>query len=131
VTGFSSQTAPLSESERRTEVEQGEAAISDATGISPRPFFRPPFGDYDDLLLDQLPRWGYTQLVMWTVDSLGWNGLSATEITGRCLDSAEPGTIYLFHVGSASEDYAALPAIIEGMRERGLEPVSISEFSGG
>jgi peptidoglycan/xylan/chitin deacetylase (PgdA/CDA1 family) len=56
---------------------------------------------------------------MWTVDSLGWNGLSAAAITERCLSNAEPGAIYLLHVGSASQDAVALQSIIDGLRANG------------
>jgi peptidoglycan/xylan/chitin deacetylase (PgdA/CDA1 family) len=109
-------------------VEWGEAAITTATGVSPRPLFRPPYGDYDQLLLEQLPRWGYSHLVMWTVDSLGWNGLSPADISERCLAAAEPGAIYLFHVGSASADHAALSDILDGLLNRGLQPVTVAEL---
>jgi hypothetical protein len=53
------------------------------------------------------------------VDSLGWNGLPADQIVERCLSLAEPGAIYVFHVGSASQDAAALQAVIDGLRTRG------------
>jgi hypothetical protein len=51
---------------------------------------------------------------MWTVDSRGWLGISAAEITQRCLDNASPGAIYVFHVGSASQDGPALQPVIDG-----------------
>jgi hypothetical protein len=53
---------------------------------------------------------------MWTVDSRGWMGLAAPLITQRCTDLAEPGAIYVFHVGSASQDGPALQGIIDGLR---------------
>ena len=59
--------------------------------------------------------------MLWTVDSLGWQGLSAAAITTRCLDRTVPGAILLFHVGAASQDAAALPAILAGLRQRGYE----------
>jgi hypothetical protein len=40
-------------------------------------------------------------------------------ITARCLDRAVPGAIFLFHVGSASQDAAALPGVVSGLRQRG------------
>jgi peptidoglycan/xylan/chitin deacetylase (PgdA/CDA1 family) len=53
------------------------------------------------------------------VDSLGWNGLPADAIVDRCLERAENGAIYLFHVGSASADAEALQRIIDGLRAQG------------
>ena len=46
-------------------------------------------------------------------------GLPAADIVRRCLDRAEPGAIYVFHVGAASEDDAALQPIIDGLRGTG------------
>ena len=63
---------------------------------------------------------GYRYELLWTIDSLGWKGEPADAVTRRCLDGAVPGAIYLFHVGAASTDHAALPAIIDGLRARGI-----------
>jgi peptidoglycan/xylan/chitin deacetylase (PgdA/CDA1 family) len=62
---------------------------------------------------------GYYYSVMWNADSRGWTGIPAYQITQRCLDYAAPGTIYVFHVGSASQDGPALQSIIDGLREAG------------
>jgi len=56
---------------------------------------------------------------MWTVDSLGWKGISRDEIVNRCLANHGNGYVYLFHVGSRSQDSAALGRIIEGLRAKG------------
>jgi peptidoglycan/xylan/chitin deacetylase (PgdA/CDA1 family) len=63
---------------------------------------------------------GYTRHAGWTIDSLGWLGLPAPAIVARCLRLAAPGAVYLLHVGSASRDGPALPALIAGLRERGF-----------
>ncbi len=65
-------------------------------------------------------------MLLWTVDSLGWQGLAPTEVVSRCLDGAAPGAILLLHVGSQSTDAAALPAIISGLRARGYELVTVA-----
>jgi peptidoglycan/xylan/chitin deacetylase (PgdA/CDA1 family) len=64
---------------------------------------------------------------MWTVDSWGWRGIPAQEIVQRCLSLAEPGTIYIFHVGSASQDALALQAIIDGLRRAGYSFGTVPE----
>jgi len=56
---------------------------------------------------------------MWTLDSRGWLGWSAPAIAQRCLEQAVPGAIYVFHVGSQSQDGPALQAIIDGLRGSG------------
>jgi peptidoglycan/xylan/chitin deacetylase (PgdA/CDA1 family) len=65
---------------------------------------------------------------MWTVDSLGWKGLTAGEITARCVDGTVPGAILLFHVGAQSQDAAALPAIIRQLKADGYTFGTIAEL---
>jgi peptidoglycan/xylan/chitin deacetylase (PgdA/CDA1 family) len=127
-TGYSPGTAPLTADERRREIERTEAVISAIVGVQVKPWFRPPYGDYDAAMLTQLGQLGYTYSVMWTVDSLGWKGISTDEITARCIDGAVPGAILLFHVGAASQDAAALPEIIRQLRADGYSFGTIAEL---
>jgi len=118
-TGRSTDLPPLTQSQRWEQLDKTESIIQDLAGVSTKPYFRPPYGDYDDSVNADLYARGYLYNVMWTVDSLGWNGLAAEAIVERCLNLAEPGAIYVFHVGSDSQDVAALQAIIDGLREMG------------
>ena len=118
-TGRSTNMPALPQSERWGQLDKTESIIQELTGLSTKPYFRPPYGDYDDSVNADLYARGYLYNVMWTVDSLGWNGLAAEAIVERCLQLAEPGAIYVFHVGSASQDAAALQAIIDGLRAMG------------
>ncbi|MDP2673521.1 MAG: hypothetical protein Q8Q00_01280 [Dehalococcoidia bacterium] len=88
----------------------------------------PPYGDYDASVNADLYARGYLYNVLWTVDSLGWDGLAAAEIVRRCLDRVQPGAIFVFHVGSASEDAAALQPIIDGLRETGYSMTTVSDL---
>jgi peptidoglycan/xylan/chitin deacetylase (PgdA/CDA1 family) len=83
------------------------------------PWFRPPYGDLDTSVLRDAGGAGYRWALMWTVDSLGWKGLSVPAITERCAKGAVNGAIFLFHVGSASLDGAALPGLIARFRRGG------------
>ena len=129
-TGRSTGAAPLTSAERAEELRATEAVVDAIAGYDMRPYFRPPYGDYDDSVVADLQANGYTVNVMWTVDSLGWNGLSASEITARTIDGTVPGAIHLFHVGAASQDAAALPDIIAGLRELGYRFVTVQEMVG-
>lgn len=117
-TGQSPRTAPLSYDERASELSRTEAAIGTMSGASTLPYFRPPYGDEDQSVLEDVWSLGYTENVMWSVDSLGWDGLSQDQIVQRCVQGLHPGAIYLFHVGSASQDGLALPSLIEKLRAR-------------
>ena len=115
-TGLSTGTAPLSRSQRVWEILQTERILRSLTGKGARPYFRPPFGDYDAATLALLRQLGYRDMIMWTLDSLGWEHLPAPAIIQRCLSGASPGTILLMHVGSQSQDALALEPVIRGLR---------------
>jgi peptidoglycan/xylan/chitin deacetylase (PgdA/CDA1 family) len=129
-TGRSTGKAPLTPSARADQLARTEAAIRTATGRSALPWFRPPYGDYDESVRADVARSGYRYMVMWTVDSLGWKGVPAEQIVARCLDNAVPGAIFLLHVGSASQDGRALQAIIAGLRARGYSFATVAGLLG-
>lgn len=120
----------LTTAERTEEVRSLENLLRDELGIELQPYFRPPFGEYDEATLADLAAMGYTVNVLWTVDTLGWNGLSAAEINQRVLDAAAPGAIVLMHVGGQSQDAAALPEMISLLRAQGYSFATIEELAG-
>jgi peptidoglycan-N-acetylglucosamine deacetylase len=109
----------ITSAQRADQLKRTEDLIRSQVGISLQPYFRPPFGEYDHAVLADLAANGYTINVMWTVDTLGWNGYTAAQITSRVMNGAAPGAIMLMHVGAASQDAAALPGIIDQLRARG------------
>lgn len=129
-TGVSARPALLSPEERRSDLERTDELIRSITGHTTRPWFRAPYGDYDASVNALVGSLGYRYHVHWTGDSLGWQGLSATAITTRVLERTVPGAILLFHVGSASQDAAALPSIIAGLRERGYGFGTVADLIG-
>lgn len=127
-TGYSTKTAPLTEAQRTWEIEQTWRVVKRLTGRSIKPYFRPPYGDYDQATLRLLPRLGYHDMIMWTIDSLGWEGLPSSLIVRRCLTLARPGAILLMHVGIQSQDGLALPRVIQGLRARGYRIVTLKQL---
>lgn len=121
----------LSSSARLQELESTETALINASGRSGRPYFRPPYGDYNSSVLADVGNAGFTHSIMWTIDVLGWNGLSRDQVINRALGNHGNGYIYLMHVGSESQEGPALPTIIEGLRNRGYGFVRISDMIGG
>jgi peptidoglycan/xylan/chitin deacetylase (PgdA/CDA1 family) len=118
----------LSTRERTAQLERTESIVLELTGSTTKPWFRPPYGAYNPQVLEDVGAAGYRYSVMWTVDSLGWQGLPAGDVAARCLGGAEPGAIFLLHVGAASTDYAALDAIVSGLEDLGYEFVTIPEL---
>lgn len=118
-TGTSTGAAALTAEQRALELSRTEVTVYHLSQRSTRPYFRPPYGDIDASVQRDAAAAGYGTIVMWTVDTLGWNHASADAIVERALAKAEPGAIYVMHVGSGSQDAAALPRIIDGLRGQG------------
>jgi peptidoglycan/xylan/chitin deacetylase (PgdA/CDA1 family) len=119
-TGLSDELGGLPATKRRQELEDADAILAPLIGHTTRPWYRLPYGDDADGISADVASTGFTRKAGWTVDSLGWRGLAAGDIVARCLKLAEPDAIYVFHVGSTSQDGLALARIIAGVRERGL-----------
>jgi peptidoglycan/xylan/chitin deacetylase (PgdA/CDA1 family) len=118
-TGASTGTGPLSPAKRLGQLVANESAIRSLAGGTAKPYWRPPYGDCDGGVLRDAGAAGYGKTVMWTVDSMGWNGATADQIYNRVMSNAGNGAIVLMHVGGASRDAAALERIIRGLRDRG------------
>lgn len=128
-TGLSTYSDPISPAKRIAQIEAEEAKIRAIGGWS-KPYWRPPFGDIDSGVLRDAGAAGYAYTVMWTVDSLGWNGLPAADISWRVRSNACNGAIILMHVGAASQDAIALPGIIKSLRAQGYTFGTVSEVIG-
>ena len=115
----------LSEQEIRAELESSCAAIEKAAGKEVD-LFRPPYGDYDDLLIDTCLDMGILP-VQWDVDSLDWKELSAQEIVSRIAERTGSGSIILCH-NNGLHTAEALPAVIDSLRAKGYEFVPIGEL---
>lgn len=93
-----------------------------------RPFFRPPYGDYNQAVLNLAGQIGYTYTVLWDVDPQDWRpGASAAGITHNVVNTARGGSIVLLHL-HGPHTQAALPGIVNGLRSRGFELVKLSDL---
>ena len=115
----------LSEEEIRAELTGSCAAIEAATGKKVD-LFRPPYGDYDDLLIDTCLDMGILP-IQWDVDSLDWKDLTAQEIVSRIAEHTQSGSIILCH-NNGLHTAEALPAVIDSLRAKGFEFVPIGEL---
>ena len=107
-----------------------ENKVVNATGATSRPLFRPPYGDYDQSVLETAGSLGYTYTVGWSVDSLDYLGtLSSEEIAFNVLDQLFPGYIYLMHaVPESANTPASLYEIITTARESGYSFATVSDL---
>jgi peptidoglycan/xylan/chitin deacetylase (PgdA/CDA1 family) len=118
----------------RDQLNRTEVGVVETVNISTRPWFRPPYGG----LNDQIPAvvgaagWGY--IVMWDIDTIDWRpladgGPTPSEIVKKVVSNAKGGSIVLMHLGGYST-YDALPGMIDGLRAKGLRPVTLGEMFG-
>jgi peptidoglycan-N-acetylglucosamine deacetylase len=125
-TGFSTNKPATTPARRTYELIRTNNKIRELTGKSTRPYFRPPYGDYNNGVLRDIGANRFSKNIMWSVDSLGWKGLTAAQICNRVVDSMSAasnggnGYIILFHVGAQSLDARALPCITSTLKGRGF-----------
>ena len=103
-----------------------ESAWWDVARTSPAPWFRPPYGSYDSSVLAAAGDASFPYTVLWSIDTRDWDSPDAGTITSHAVAKAKPGSIILIHVRALTAQ--ALPAIISGLRARGLEPVGLPEL---
>ncbi len=83
------------------QLEKAESAISQRTGKTTKPFFRPPYGSIDDDVFAAVKEAGYCS-VTWTIDALDWSSDSTDESSKeRVLTNATNGAIILMQASNA------------------------------
>ena len=113
------------------ELDRCIAAVREAAGAAPR-LFRPPLGRWTPALVETARARGLTT-VLWDVNPHDYAGGEATadSIATDVLAAVRRGSIVLLHDGGPAESRAglleALPRIAAGLRERRLEPVTVSD----
>lgn len=121
----------LSDETLRQELADTEALLHETAGASARPFFRPPFGAYDERVLRLTEAEGYLP-IYWTLDSLDSVGEPKTaaflleRVTAKLTPEQLRGAIILAHCGS-QPTAEALPQILDRFAAMGLRVGKISE----
>jgi peptidoglycan/xylan/chitin deacetylase (PgdA/CDA1 family) len=120
--------ATLSAHDQYEELFEQIARIELLGGPRPR-LFRPPYGSFDATTFKQLRRL-HLLMVLWSVDTSDYTLPGVSAIVRTALAGAKPGAIILMHDGGGNraQTIAALPAIVKGLRERGLRPVTIPKL---
>jgi len=115
----------LSEEQIKQELLENHQMISELTGYTPK-VFRPPFGDYDNKVINTSRALGY-HVIQWDVDSLDWKDLSAREIYNRVIKQVKPGSIVLFH-NNGKHTAEALDPILDTLQAQGYDIIPISKL---
>ena len=99
--------------------------IEELTGFRPK-LFRPPYGYYNNNLIEICEELGL-RCIEWSVDSLDWKGLSASEISGRVISKSDKGSIVLFH-NNSDNIIDGLKMCLEYFKNKDTQVVPIGEL---
>ncbi|MCD2441110.1 polysaccharide deacetylase family protein [Agromyces sp. SYSU K20354] len=115
----------LPDPEVRAQVKRTQTAIAAATGVTARSL-RPPYGDVDKRVrgVVGLP------IVLWDVDTLDWTEPGSEVVAERAVGESSRGSIVLMH-DTHSGTVAAVPDVVDGLRDRGFTLATVTEQFGG
>jgi hypothetical protein len=116
------------------DLERADAAIKAITGRSTKPLWSASASARDARVNGLAASVGYRP-IFWSVESGDWRfDSTAAGVTGRVLGGAQNGAIVVMHLESprtADTIAPAIPAILDGLRARGFELVTVSELVTG
>ena len=117
----------LSDEEIRKQITTAHGILTELTGKEPN-LIRLPNGDFDKRVLRIADDLGYS-VIQWDTDSQDWLNKGVDTIVNRVVSKAHPGDIVLLHASDSSQQtHEALPVIIEQLRAKGYEFVTVSEL---
>ncbi len=121
------QMSQISATECKEEIQKVHDKVKELTGQD-MTLFRPPYGDYNDTLVESANGLGY-HVIQWDVDSLDWKDYGVDAIVSKVLEHPHlgNGSIILMHNG-AKYTKDALEQVITGLQAKGFEIVPVSQL---
>ena len=127
----------LTRAQMADQLDRTQAALRPIVGTT-RPWFRPPFGSWNDEVRAGVGAAGWESVVMWDVDTIDWRpvdngdgpaGPTAAQIVSKIATNGRGGSIVLMHLGGWNT-LQALPGILQACEDLGLAPVTLTEMLG-
>jgi peptidoglycan/xylan/chitin deacetylase (PgdA/CDA1 family) len=120
---------PLTEVVDESEITRCAEVLRRLTGSAGR-WFRPSGTVHaTPAILEAAGRAGYATSLSYDVDPADYADPGAAAVTSRVLAAVRAGSIVSLHLGHLGT-VQAIPAIVDGLRSRGLAAVTISELMG-
>jgi peptidoglycan/xylan/chitin deacetylase (PgdA/CDA1 family) len=119
----------LSASAQRWQLRSTQREIARIIGVRPL-FFRPPMWMWDATTARQVASLGMVG-VLFTVETQDWRRPGVQAIVDAAM-RAGPGAVIALHDagGDRTQTLDALPEIVQGLRAKGLEPVTLDRLYG-
>jgi peptidoglycan/xylan/chitin deacetylase (PgdA/CDA1 family) len=120
----------LSVREFEVQLERTDEAVEAVTGPRRVRLFRPPYGSCSTEIVGWLAGADRPAVALWDVDTGDWAMPGAPAIARTVLERARPGSIVLMHDGGGdrSQTAEALPAVVEGLLDRGYRFARVEEM---
>ncbi len=110
------------------DLQRNEDWIEKTFGLTGRPWFRPPYGDYNSGTVAKAGELGYTNVVMWSGTVADSSVRTPKYILNAIKYWAKPGRIILMH-GNYPATAHVLPKILTMLKGMNLQPVTMAELA--
>ncbi len=116
----------------RSELTDAEVKLKALTGLSTKPYWRPPYGSHNTFVRDNAAAVGFPITVMWNRDTIDWRtDTTEAQIISRTTSPLPPsGSIVLAHLGGYRTG-AALDDIVRILRANGYTMTTVSDMRDG
>lgn len=114
----------ISAEEASKQIKKAEEIINKTVGEKPR-FFAPPYGEYNQQLLDVVAALDY-ELIMWSIDTIDWQRPDPATIVKRVSNKLHNDAIILMH--PTDPTVKALPAMLEKIKQDGYKMITIDKI---
>ena len=106
----------------RDEIQNLDRELIDL-GVPSVPYFRPPYGSYNDSVKAISDR----PILLWNLDPRDWEVRDSSTIRQRVADGAVDGSIILMHdIYSTTVD--AIPGILDDLAAKGMEVIPLDQL---
>jgi peptidoglycan/xylan/chitin deacetylase (PgdA/CDA1 family) len=119
----------LADSQITAQLEQNEEWIERTYGITGRPWWRPPYGAYDERTKGLAASIGYTNVLMWNGSYGDSTLLRPRVLLNLAREYLRPGVVMLGHANHPTVTHL-FPEIAKVIASRGLHPVTLDEMFG-